>query len=374
MKALSDLIGRVYDAALSPSLWPEALDGVRAYLGAQVGILSSFDAYDANTWGWQHAVGFEPHFLKLYKEKYMLMNPWMDLVASLGSGEATRVSAHDSYQAITRSEFYLEWLKPQQLLDAAILMIDKTLSAVSIVVVSRSEDQGFFDIESLERLSLVHPHVRRAVEIGRFIGASEARAETLAAALDRLAAGLFLLDESGGIVHANSAGAEMLRARTPVDSVRGRLEFANGGGSIRSLLEAVRGPNERATKGASRALTGASGKPYIAHVIGLDATRRDALAAERRACALVMVKEAAPLTAAAVEAVARSYGLTLQEARVLRMVVDAGGIPLAADALNLSPTTVRTHIARIYDKTGARSQGQLIKLLSELSSPLRYGG
>ena len=39
---------------------------------------------------------------------------------------------------------------------------------------------------------------------------------------------------------------------------------------------------------------------------------------------------------------------------------------IAADALNLSPTTVRTHIARIYDKTGARSQGALIKLLGEI--------
>ena len=374
MKAYSDLVGRIYDAALSPGLWPEALDGVRRYLGAEVGILSSFDAYDANSWGWQHAVGFEPSYLQLYKQKYMLMNPWMDLVASLGSGETTYVSAHDSYEAITRSAFYLEWLKPQRLLDAAILMIDKTLTAVTIVVVSRAEDQGFFDPESLERLSLVYPHVRRAAAIGRIIGAAETRAETLAAALDGLAAGLFLLDDAGRIVHANRAGAEMLAVRAPVDATRGKLEFANSGGTMRPLLEAMRSTEDRAVRGASRPLATAGGKRYIAHVIALDAARRDALAAERRATALVLVKEANPITAAAVEEAARHYALTPQEARVLRMVVDAGGIPLAADALNLSPATVRTHIARIYDKTGARSQGQLIKMLSETESPLRTGG
>jgi DNA-binding CsgD family transcriptional regulator len=111
----------------------------------------------------------------------------------------------------------------------------------------------------------------------------------------------------------------------------------------------------------------------MAHAITLDAARRDALVAEREATALVLVKEASPATAAAADEAARRYRLTPQEARVLRLVVDAGGVPLAADALNLSPTTVRTHIARIYDKTGARSQGALIKLLGEMESPLRLG-
>jgi DNA-binding CsgD family transcriptional regulator len=111
----------------------------------------------------------------------------------------------------------------------------------------------------------------------------------------------------------------------------------------------------------------------MAHAIALDTARRDALAAERGATALVFVKEANPATAVAAGEAARRYGLTPQEARVLRMVVDAGGVPLAADALNLSPTTVRTHIARIYDKTGVRSQGALIKLLGEMESPLRPG-
>src|SRR5271165_1126063 len=146
MKAFSELVGRIYDASLSSEVWPDAIDGVRRFLDSEVAILSSFDAYDANSWGWQHAVGFQPYYLQIYQEKYMAMNPWMDLVATLGSGETTYVSAHDSYRAIVQSEFYLEWLKPQRLVDAAILMIDKSPSAVSIVVVSRTEDQGFFDL------------------------------------------------------------------------------------------------------------------------------------------------------------------------------------------------------------------------------------
>jgi DNA-binding CsgD family transcriptional regulator len=371
MQAFSDLVGRIYDAAVTPDGWPDALDGVRRFLDSEVAILASFDAFDADSWGWQHAVGFQPQYLRTYREKYMAMNPWMDLVATLGSGETTYVSAHDGYEAIRRSEFYLEWLKPQRLLDAAVLMIDKSVTAVSTVVVSRTEDQGFFDEGSLERFSLIYPHLRRSASIGRIIRSAEAKAETLADALDALSAGLFLLDSSARIVHANRAGAEMIAAKSPVVSVRGRLEAAEEGAlSPRRILEKIRGPGPDAALGASRALF-ADGKAFMLHAIALDARRRDALSAEKRAAALVLVKDANPVTAAAVAATAERYRLTPQEARVLRMVVDAGGIPLAADALNLSPSTVRTHIARIYDKTGVRSQGRLIKLLAEMETSLR---
>ena len=373
MKAFSDLVGQIYDAALSPDVWPQALDHVLRYLDAQIGIISSFDAYDADTWGWQHAVGFEPHYLQLYKDRYMLLNPWMDLVATLGSGEATYVSRQAGYEAITRSAFYTEWLKPQRLVDAAILMIDKTVTAVSIVVVSRTDAQGLFDVEALETLSLIYPHIRRAAAIGRTIGAAHAQAQALSAALDALAAGLFLIDDAGKVVHSNRAGAAMLAARTPIGVARGRLRFI-GGGAVAEFLRGARGAAEDPeTRGISRPLWGEDGRRYMAHAIALNAARRDALAAEQGATALVFVKEVNPATVAAVDEAARRYRLTPQEARVLRMVVDVGGVPLAADALNLSPTTVRTHIARIYDKTGARSQGALIKLLGEMESPLRLG-
>jgi len=82
-------------------------------------------------------------------------------------------------------------------------------------------------------------------------------------------------------------------------------------------------------------------------------------------------RRASPSTAAAVAAAAQRYGLSSQEARVLRNVIDVGGAPLAADALNVSLATVRTHLARVFDKTGARSQGALIKLLQEMEIPFR---
>ena len=54
------------------------------------------------------------------------------------------------------------------------------------------------------------PHIRRAVLIGRAIERKTAEAATLADTLDGLSAGMFLVDASGRIVHANASGHAML--------------------------------------------------------------------------------------------------------------------------------------------------------------------
>ena len=164
----------------------------------------------------------------------------------------------------------------------------------------------------------------------------------------------------------------MLSSGAPVCSKRARLEFTSDGDRVSQRL--ALGDPIRAAGAATVPLNAADGRQFMAHIMPLEPSRRIALAADRAAAFIVLIKETRLMTATAVAAAARLYGLTAQEARVLRMVVDAGGTPLAAEALKISAATVRTHIARIFDKTEVRSQGAIIKLLSEMGAPLRPAG
>ena len=58
-----------------------------------------------------------------------------------------------------------------------------------------------------------------------------------------------------------------------------------------------------------------------------------------------------------------AYGLSEAQARLARHLVDGEDLSHAAAALNISPNTVRTHLQRIYDKTGVRSQPALMRIL-----------
>jgi DNA-binding CsgD family transcriptional regulator len=67
---------------------------------------------------------------------------------------------------------------------------------------------------------------------------------------------------------------------------------------------------------------------------------------------------------------AKAYRLTPTELRVLLAIVQVGGIPETAVAMGVAETTVKTHLRRLFDKTGASRQADLVKLVSGFSDPL----
>ena len=70
-----------------------------------------------------------------------------------------------------------------------------------------------------------------------------------------------------------------------------------------------------------------------------------------------------------VESVARLFGLTPTEARVLGAVLDSGGVATMAAALSMSNATVKTHLQQIFAKTGTSRQIELVKLTLGFANP-----
>jgi DNA-binding CsgD family transcriptional regulator len=88
------------------------------------------------------------------------------------------------------------------------------------------------------------------------------------------------------------------------------------------------------------------------------------------AAAAVFAHKAKLPTPSPLEVIARRYKLTPTELRVLLGIVEVGGAPEVAEALGISPTTVRSHLAGLFEKTGVSRQADLVKLLAQFSQPL----
>ena len=67
------------------------------------------------------------------------------------------------------------------------------------------------------------------------------------------------------------------------------------------------------------------------------------------------------------EAIAEAFGLTMAELRVLFAIVEVGGVPQVAEVLGIAASTVKTHLGRLYEKTGAARQVDLVKLVAGFS-------
>jgi DNA-binding CsgD family transcriptional regulator len=60
----------------------------------------------------------------------------------------------------------------------------------------------------------------------------------------------------------------------------------------------------------------------------------------------------------------RDYHLTAAEAELALEVVKGDGREAAAARMGISLSTARTHLMRIFDKTGCRRQAELVRLLA----------
>jgi DNA-binding CsgD family transcriptional regulator len=102
-------------------------------------------------------------------------------------------------------------------------------------------------------------------------------------------------------------------------------------------------------------LTARDGEHYVAHVLPLDARTRPGNDT-RGTVAAVFVCKAALETSSSVEVIRRAYQLTRTELRVLLAIVNVGGIPDVATALGVADCTIKTHVRRLFQKTGTGRQ------------------
>jgi DNA-binding NarL/FixJ family response regulator len=57
--------------------------------------------------------------------------------------------------------------------------------------------------------------------------------------------------------------------------------------------------------------------------------------------------------------------------RVLLAIVEVGGAPEVAETPGIPESTVKTHLGRACEKTGAHRQADLVKLFAGYTSPLQ---
>jgi DNA-binding CsgD family transcriptional regulator len=365
---LSRLIAGIYDAALEPGRWPEVLARVVDFVGGHGGCLlakeSSSRDVDAQ---WQ--AGVAPHYMQLYTQTYSKLGP----VAALAFGEVGQiVSVADvvPYAEFRRGRFFREWAQPQGWVDVAVAVIEKSADRRSYLGISRNATNGMVDDEMRRRMSQVVPHVRRALRVGASIERRQADAAAFADVLDHLSAGLFLLDAHGRIVHTNTAADGMLSDGGLLRAIGGRLGVAPVERALREATTARDTDGQIGRDGVVVPLRTGDGERYIARALPLTSGAQGRAGAATEAATAVFVRRATMERPSPPDIIAETYRLTPTELRVLTALVEIGGVPDVAAALGVAETTVKTHLARLFAKTGARRQAELVKLVAGFAMPL----
>lgn len=369
-KHISSLIGEIYDAILDRARGTEALGKAAQFVGAQAAALLWRNPL-CRTANVIHAFGIEPRCVDLYRQHYAKLDPTTAPMLLRDVGEVASATDLLPQGELHKTCFHKEWLQPQGFVDTLQAGLDKSPTDFVYLCFMRNRESGMFDSAARDRLRLIVPHLRRAVLVGQLVDRTTAQAATFGDALDGICAGLFLVDAGGQIVHANASGQAMLAQGVLVRGSGGKLtthdtSAAQGLNDIfSSAVRAGSGPQVGAVP-----LTGRGGEHYVAHVLPLSAGVRRLAGADDRAVAALFVQKASRDLPSPHNAIAKLYRLTPTELRVLSGIVQVGGVPEVAEAMGISVSTVKTHLRRLFAKTGTDRQADLVKLVAGFASPL----
>jgi DNA-binding CsgD family transcriptional regulator len=326
----------------------------------------------ANSGGTYFHTGITPYFRKLYFEQYVMLDP--STTGHLHAELEQPVAIADClpYDEFLETRFYREWAQPQGLVDFVSVVLEKSETNVTMFGVFRHQRDGVADDETRWRISLLAPHIRRAVDIGKLIDLKHTEATSFDI-LDGLSAGIFLVNGDGLIIHANVAGNTMLSEGNLLRSVGGRLtvDDAQLGQTMRDSFAAADASDAAlGVKAITLPLMSQNGERYVGHLLPLSSGKRRNARIGNGAAAALFVRKAALETPLASEVIAKTFNLTPTELRVLLAIVEVGGVPEVAAALGIAVTTVKSHLGRLFDKTGVTRQAELVKLVAGYSTPL----
>ncbi len=362
---LSAVIAAIYDAAIDPTRWTQALRCACDFVGGAQAVMF-WQGHAADEVEALHLYNQDPLYTRMFLEKLAPLNPVFPAALFQDVGAVHTTTDLIPADELQQTQFYKEWVAPQGLADAVAVMLEKDATRVTLLSFPTT---GRIDDTTRRRLAMLVPHFQRAVAIGRTFARSRSDAAAFTETLDQIGDGVFLVAEDGGIVFANAVGrrigeeGELLR----VERNKLRVNDPNADRLLRDGLRTVaKGDGDQRARGATIALSDTGDRQWTANILPLRDGARRLVGHKTHAAAAVFVRGARFADPTPLETLAKRHQLTASEVRVVDAMLRVSGLDAIADALGISRATVKTHLNRIFRKTAARNQSDLIKLIAGL--------
>ncbi len=371
---LSRLIGLVYDCALDPSGWERTLDEIRRDLGFCNGMFTIWTAPKG-----QPLLNVTSGIPEEYARR--IPDHGADIIAQWGGAERIAGFAVGEPKVLSwerpRSEwvdtaYYRDWIEPQGIVDLMAVAITRDKDTTCSVGFARHRSEGAIGARQLHLARLLVPHIQRTVTISRLLDVKSIAAANFSAALDAVAAGVVLVDRTLCIVSANKAARAMMVGDGAMIDRRGFLTLG-GTAATTALRQAVGQANAGdvalGRRGIGIPTARSDGSPAVAHVLPLrHGELRSGLATGADAAVFVAPADGMPLAQG--ETIAALFDLTPAETRVYTAIADGRTLGETAKTLGISLATAKTHLLRLFAKTGTRRQAELVRLAGSFAAPL----
>lgn len=353
----SRLVSAIHDAAVTPDHWNAAMTAVRASAG---GISAALIIAENGTRDIKSA-NLAPDARQAYLDYYRECDYVLDAV------EHGPVGATHTGEALIalnpRSEFNSDWMRPHHMDDGLFVRLTDGPQPTCFLVASPKQDDSFATPERVDLVNALIPHLQQALRTQDHLSGLVLGARDVAEAVDNMRHGVFVVGPSSTVTYANRVAEDMVaigdgpvvrwgRIGIGVPSLDARLQ--------RCIADAL-GDNDSGARHGSSLLSPRPSevRPYVIHVVPFAAVPLD----RSQPRALVIVVDPERQAEPDRDLLIRLFGLTRAEAEVALRVLRGDGLRPISDELTLSLATVKTHLQRVFMKTGTHRQAELVRLL-----------
>lgn len=256
-------------------------------------------------------------------------------------------------------------LRPQGFDKALIVTMERNEDLLSFTTVLRRTGQPDFDETDLRKLGDLSRHIKKSHKFRRFLYArdQERIAVKRRAAQSHIVHGLITLNLKGKVLDTDAGAEAILREPNGLKLRNGRLIVNTGNSSLDGddLQAFVQTPAQHAGPLIIR------GRNEVFIVLEhFPVTVSDAYTPERL-CRFITMKRIRTSIAPETMIFSKAYKLTKAEARVVDALSYSDNASEAARALGITRDTIKSHLNKIYGKTGVNSLPQLMLLMGRLS-------
>lgn len=267
------------------------------------------------------------------------------------------------------SRLWREWMAPQDMFGGMASRVLDVDGSFWMFDVQRGRRQEPFDAAEFALFERVAGVMRRVTLLHQQLGGVSIEREMARRALDELSLAVIIVDRAMQFAYANAAGDELLADPAGPLGLRGGRLWARAASEQSGLKDlVVKASDLIGARGQMLLRTGdAEGRDLSLCVTPLSA----AYALPGRANDVMIVARWFEPAGGGLAAARQMFDLTEAEAKLALALASGLSLTEVAQQQGIRMTTARTHLARVFWKTGTRQQSQVAALLRAAELPLR---
>jgi DNA-binding CsgD family transcriptional regulator len=366
-------VGNIYQAAYDPARWATAIESLRLLFHGSRACLVRIgpDRQPTDLVAPNNDPAFQDRYLAEFAHEPNVVE---GTVARAPVGLAYSDISFIGKETLRASRLWNEWMAPQDMYGGLTSKLLASGQSSWFFDVQRGRNQVEFDGTDLELLKTISSHLSRAIEIGR----QTRIGQLISSSLSHLPFAVLGVDRSMRVLAQNPATERMLC------ECNGSLSLRRGVLVASRLSDNARLQRLVAQSCAARdgVLPGLGGDLLIGPQVPGDDPAVLAisvgpmvgddlpmLALER--CAIVIVRRIArDLPVGFAEAIGHFFDLTPREADIAAGLAAGQSLKTIADQTGIQFSTARTHLGRVFRKTGTNQQSQLVAMLKNVQLTL----